>query len=169
VSAASLRLGCPENNASFGDKPTIREARIDHLQLAYRVAAGNTPFDRHGKWSYLMQQGSELDGHGTKFGDNASLMEAIEVFRRALTIAQDCEPREWDGTQNDLGNTLRTLGDRENGTDRLKEAIAVHRPLLERTRARAAPWVATQENLGNALQVLTDEDACSRLSTRRSP
>ena len=40
-------------------------------------------------------------------------------------------------TQNNLGNALRTLGEREDGTERLEEAVAAYRAALEvRTRER---------------------------------
>ena len=56
-------------------------------------------------------------------------------------------------TQNNLGNALRTLGERESGTARLEEAVAAYRAALEeRTRERVPlDWAMTQNNLGNAL------------------
>ena len=57
-------------------------------------------------------------------------------------------------TQNDLGNTLARLGERESGTARLDEAVAAFREALkEYTRERVPlDWAMTQNNLGNALQ-----------------
>jgi hypothetical protein len=44
-------------------------------------------------------------------------------------------PLDWAMTQNNLGNALRTLGERESGTARLQEAVAAYRAALEeRTR-----------------------------------
>jgi tetratricopeptide (TPR) repeat protein len=56
-------------------------------------------------------------------------------------------------TQNNLGNALSTLGERESGTARLEEAVDAYRKALkERTRERAPlQWAATQNNLGTAL------------------
>jgi Tetratricopeptide repeat len=34
-------------------------------------------------------------------------------------------PLDWAATQNNLGNALRTLGERESGTTRLEEAVTV--------------------------------------------
>ena len=70
--ARTLREDVSRNEAEF----LADEARIDHLQLAYRAAAEKyseaatlvAPFDRHGEWEYLMQQGSELDGTGPNSG-----------------------------------------------------------------------------------------------------
>jgi hypothetical protein len=59
-------------------------------------------------------------------------------------------------TQNNLGNALRTLGERESGTQHLTEAVAAYRAALqERTQARVPlDWAMTQNNLGNALRTL---------------
>ncbi len=56
-------------------------------------------------------------------------------------------------TQNNLGNALGRLGERESGTARLEEAVAAFREALkERTRERVPlEWAMTQNNLGNAL------------------
>ena len=62
-------------------------------------------------------------------------------------------PLQWATTQNNLGNALGTLGERESGTARLEEAVAAYRAALEeRTRDRVPlQWATTQSNLGNAL------------------
>jgi hypothetical protein len=51
-------------------------------------------------------------------------------------------------TQNNLGNALSTLGKRESGTARLKEAVDAYRAALEeRTRERVPlQWARTQNN-----------------------
>src|SRR4051794_15742199 len=65
-------------------------------------------------------------------------------------------PLDWAMTQSNLGDALSTLGERESGTARLEEAVAVYRSALqERTRERVQlDWAATQNNLGNALSAL---------------
>ena len=65
-------------------------------------------------------------------------------------------PVEWATTQNNLGNALCTLGERESGTERLEQAVAAYRAALkERTRERVPlDWAMTQSNLGAALQAL---------------
>jgi len=65
-------------------------------------------------------------------------------------------PLDWAATQNNLGNALRTLGQRETGPDRLAGAVAAYRDaLLEYTRDRVPlDWAMTQNNLGTALQTL---------------
>jgi hypothetical protein len=58
-------------------------------------------------------------------------------------------PLQWATTQNNLGNALRILGERESGTTRLEEAVTAFRTALqERTRERMPfDWAMTQENL----------------------
>lgn len=65
-------------------------------------------------------------------------------------------PLDWARTQNNLGNALQSLGERESGTGRLEEAVAAYRSALqEYTRERVPQgWAATQNNLSNALRSL---------------
>ena len=62
-------------------------------------------------------------------------------------------PLDWATTQNNLGNALQTLGERERGTARLEEAVAAYRAALEEYTRERVPlgWATTQMNLGNAL------------------
>ena len=66
-------------------------------------------------------------------------------------------------TQNNLGEALRVLGERESGTTRLEEAIAAcHAALKERTRKRVPlDWAETQNNLGNTLLRLGERESGS--------
>jgi tetratricopeptide (TPR) repeat protein len=54
---------------------------------------------------------------------------------------------------NALGSALARLGERENGTERLKEAIETYRTALEEHTRERVPvdWAVTQSNLGNTL------------------
>ncbi len=73
---------------------------------------------------------------------------------------------EWAMTQNNLGNALRTLGEREDGTHRLEQAVAAYRAALEVWTRERVPlqWAMTQNNLGNALRTLGErEDGTERL------
>jgi tetratricopeptide (TPR) repeat protein len=102
----------------------------------------------------LLGQASELFKQGDEFGDNTALAEAIDLFRRDLTLAPRSQrPLDWAMTQMNLGNALRILGERDSGTARLEEAVSAFREALqENTRARAPlQWAMTQMNLGSAL------------------
>ena len=93
--ARALRDETSRNEAEF----IADEARIDHLQLAYRNAAQKyaeaaslvAPFDRYAEWQYILTLARELYDHGNEFGDNEALMEAISVYRhRHLSPARAC-------------------------------------------------------------------------------
>ena len=97
----------------------------------------------------------------------ARLAEAVAAYRLALEErTRERVPLEWARTQNNLGNALWALGERESGTARLDEAVAAYRAALEeRTRARVPlDWALTQNNLGNALDTLgTREEGTGHL------
>ena len=63
-------------------------------------------------------------------------------------------------TQNNLGNALAALGEREAGTARLEEAVAIYRAALEEWTRERVPlrWAMTQNNLGNALCTLGERE-----------
>ena len=78
----------------------------------------------------------------------------MAAYRAALEErTRERVPLDWAQTQNNLGNALQALGERESGTARLEEAVAAYRAALEeRTRERVPlDWAATQNNLGAAL------------------
>ena len=79
-------------------------------------------------------------------------------------------PLDWATTQNNLGNALRTLGERESGTARLEEAVAAYRAALEECTRERVPldWATTQNNLGNALATSASARAARRGWRRRS-
>ena len=59
-----------------------------------------------------------------------------------------------------LGNALKTLGEREAGTERLEQAVGAYRAALEEYTRERVPldWAVTQNNLGNALQALGERE-----------
>ena len=79
-------------------------------------------------------------------------------------------PLDWATTQNNLGNALQALGERESGMARLEEAVVAYREALkERTRERVPlDWATTQNNLGNALAMLGERESGRRGWRRRS-
>jgi tetratricopeptide (TPR) repeat protein len=64
-------------------------------------------------------------------------------------------------TQNNLGNALSRLGERESGTARLEEAVAAYRDALQEWTRERVPlqWAGTQNNLGNALSSLGERES----------
>ena len=71
-------------------------------------------------------------------------------------------PLDWATTQNNLGNALRTLGERERAAPaRLGEAVAAYRAALKEWTRERVPldWATTQNNLGNALWTLGERES----------
>ena len=104
--------------------------------------------------AYLFAQAGEYYKRGDQKGENSALLISIAAYRAALEEwTRDRVPLDWAMTQNNLGNALSTLGERESGTARLEEAVSAYREALEeRTRERVPlEWATTQNNLGNAL------------------
>jgi tetratricopeptide (TPR) repeat protein len=72
---------------------------------------------------------------------------------------RDRVPLDWATTQNNLANALLHLGQRENGTARLEEAITAYRAALEEYTSDRAPheWAVVQNNLALTQAVLFDK------------
>jgi tetratricopeptide (TPR) repeat protein len=151
------------------------DARIDDLQLAYRLAASKdgeaaalvAPFDSVMRQGLLRKQASELYKQGEQLGDNGALAEAVDINRLLLTITpRSTQPLRWANTQLHLGTAFESLGERGSGAAQLDEAVAAYREaLMEKTRERdPRDWAMTQANLGFALLRLGElESGTARL------
>ena len=78
-------------------------------------------------------------------------------------------PLQWAATQNNLGNALQNLGEREDGTERLEQAVTAYNAALEvRTREQVPlDWAMTQNNLGAALATLGGAQSCRNPKNRK--
>ena len=127
--ARALREEASRNEAEL----LADEARIDHLQLAYRTAAEKfaeaaalvAPFDAEDEWKLLVAQANELYHQGSEFGDNEGLVDAIAIYKRAVVLRPRTSfPLEWAMMQNNLGSALAgTWGARE------RYGVDLRRPL----------------------------------------
>src|SRR5205807_9198856 len=100
---------------------------------------------------YLTRQATSLYQQGEEFGDNGALRLAIELYKRVIDRnSRERVPLQWAAIQNNLGNGLRVLGNRESGTVTLEEAVGAYREALKgRKRARVPrDWAATQNKQG---------------------
>jgi tetratricopeptide (TPR) repeat protein len=159
-----LETAARQKRLSAGESRAERGAAA-RLRLAYREAAGHyaeaarivAPANMGTRWKHTFEQAGALFSQGDEFADNGALSEAIDVYRQALALApRDRRPDDWAMTQNNLGNALCRLGERESGTERLEEAVAAYRAALEVFTGARVPlhWATTQTNLGNAFQIL---------------
>ena len=86
---------------------------------------------------------------------------AITAYNLALEERKrDRVPLQWAETQNNLGNALRALGDRETGTGSLAMAVAAYRAALEELTHDRTPLqrATTQNNLGGALAAIGERE-----------
>jgi hypothetical protein len=159
---------CREEAALTTERAAIATTRLRYREAAalHAEAAALLAFDAAASWAALMEAAKALYDHGSEFGDNDALREAIATYGSALALApRDRVPLDWARTQNYRGNALATLGDRESGTELLEEAVAAYRAALEeRTRDRVPLDCAmTQNNLGNALLMLGERESGTEL------
>lgn len=146
------------------------QARIAALKQDYRYAAemyaqaAATPgLDAPSQWRYQTEGASVLEDLGREFGENPALEQAIDLYENTIrALAPRIErPDEWATTQNNLGNALGVLGQRQRGTWMLERSItAFENALSERSRDRVPlDWAATQNALGNALGTLAQRQS----------
>jgi tetratricopeptide (TPR) repeat protein len=154
-------LGAASSTAAEGDV-ALTERRYDEAEELFGQAAGYVPSGHAGEQGgYLMRQEEALYRQGDERSDNAALRSAIEVCKRVLSDHPDRVPLQWASTQMGLGSALKTLGERESGTESLNAAVAAYRSALqENTRDRVPlQWASTQMNLGNALFRLGERES----------
>jgi tetratricopeptide (TPR) repeat protein len=93
--------------------------------------------------------------------NNKALQEWATVFSSKM---RECTHKDgqfkWADIQVDLGNVLRTLGEREGGTANIKEAEAAYNAALkEYTRERhPLNWAMLQNNLGVVYRILGERE-----------
>src|SRR6516164_1036325 len=107
--------------------------------------------------SYLQKEASSLYQQGDEYGDNGALLSAIEGYKRLVELTpRERVPLQWATIQNDLGNALSVLGERESGTAKLEEAVVAYREALKEWTRERVPlrWAMTQNNLAIALRAL---------------
>jgi tetratricopeptide (TPR) repeat protein len=104
---------------------------------------------------------------GEQSGEQVWFESALSSFRTNLTDSLGGPDENFKAmTQNNLGNALSRLGDREEGTERLEEAVDAYRAALQVYTREALPldWAMTQNNLGSALSGLGErEEGTERL------
>jgi tetratricopeptide (TPR) repeat protein len=89
--------------------------------------------------------------------ENSNLERAVIYYREALKESpRDRAQLYFAMTQNNLGNALKMLGERESGTARLEEAAVAYREALKEWTRDVAPYWRdiAQENLTNCLALL---------------
>jgi tetratricopeptide (TPR) repeat protein len=155
-------LNAAATRAQRGELSLLRldyESAIGHFKEAAEITPPSRPEVRvRYRWAHA----NALYEYGKDRGINRALEKAIDQLRSlARGLARDRFPLDWAMTQNNLGNALLALGERQSGAARLEEAITAYRDaLLEFTRDRVPlQWATAQNNLGIALKVLGERES----------
>ena len=138
--------------------------RLEEAVAAYRLAleeldarAGAAPMgdDADGPWQRAFEAGRARSRDGASGGGSGGLPAGAGGDGRASGCRSTGRL-----TQMNLGTSLRALGEREAGTERLEEAVAAYRLALEETTRERVPlhWALTQMNLGTALATLGERE-----------
>jgi hypothetical protein len=136
ISARVVMSAAPAAQISSHYLVPLMQAKADRLEPI--VTRLNLGFDADTRGSLLLNYALVLVAIGQQAGLNKALVQAVAANRAALLeYTRERKPLDWAMTQNKLGNALKTLGERQNGTARLEKAVAAYRAaLLEYTRER---------------------------------
>ena len=135
------------------------DAAIDKLKRVRGICTGR---DADGIAALYDEQAERRYEEGCDTGSNIALLFSIAACRLALEERKrERVPLDWAGTQNNLGNALSTLGERESGTARLEEAVVAYLLALEEQTRKRAPlrWAMTQNNLGTVFHALGERES----------
>src|SRR6516225_812395 len=154
-----LAVNAAETSAQRGEIALTRlryaEAAAHFANAAAVFPPGSINEDKRA--SYLQKEASSLYQQGDEYGDNGALLSAIEGYKRLVELTpRERVPLQWATIQNDLGNALSVLGERESGTAKLEEAVVAYREALKEWTRERVPlrWAMTQNNLAIALRAL---------------
>jgi uncharacterized caspase-like protein len=146
-----------EAAATFANEAKTAVLAFEHAKAAAKFALAHRSVDgrdarlaRLYKWS----EADALQSEGDYKGDNGALEAAVVAYRSALGVTPRNEFHgDWPSMTNQLGLTLRILGEREGGTARLEEAAEAFRAALAAWPREQKPldWARAMNNLGNTL------------------
>ena len=147
-----------------------RESDTEHLTLAvvaYNEALKELTRERAPlEWATTQNNlGNALQTLGERESSTEHLKQAVAAYNEVLKeFIREHVPLYWAATQNNLGAVLATLGElevtlgeRESGTERLKQAVVAYNEVLKEYTHDRMPldWARTQNNLGNVLATLS--------------
>ena len=107
----------------------------------------------------LSSDAQVLYKHGRDCGSNVHLVAAIALRHEQLALGASGDERA--AAQNALGVALATLGQRENGTEKLEAAVEAFRSALAEWTPEQVPldWARAQNNVGLVLARLGERDS----------
>jgi hypothetical protein len=108
--------------------------------------------------TFLISEAETLENHSRDRGSNLHLVALIAPRSRLVALASSDDER--GRAHDNLGIALWTLGERENGTARLEQAVVAFRAALEELTRERVPlqWAASFGNQGIALMLIADRN-----------
>jgi tetratricopeptide (TPR) repeat protein len=131
------------------------------VALAYRTRLNRLPCQAP-SWISEDRKGADTNDSPHSVGSDAhQRRKHADGDARSYQHQFACVPVGQAPTQNNLGNALLRLAERESGMARLEEAVAAYRAALEEMTRERVPldWATTQNNLGNALLPLAERES----------
>ena len=141
-----------------------------HQAAEYYTIAATYEQDAHQCWFYKNQSAQMLTDQGREFNNKIALEQAVDLLRNeVLLLAPQTErPIDFSITQRLLGDALGILGQRQNGTRNLEDAIAAYQGAITvlDEQQEFSHWAEVQNGLGIALGILGhrlgDEEALEK-------
>jgi tetratricopeptide (TPR) repeat protein len=142
----------------LGIQTSNRDNLIQAIRYYRAVVSKWTAAEYPGDWEIAQNGlGIAVGALGRLESDSVNLLGALAIFRDLLArlSATSESGSRLAPIQNNLGNTLLTLGERETGSQKLGEAAESYRAALTQwTRDRfPLDWATVQDHLGYALQL----------------
>src|SRR5262245_12096262 len=122
-------VNAAETSARRGEIALTRLRYADAATHFANAAAVFPPKSAHEdkRIGYLGREADALYRQGDELGDNGALLSAIERYNRLVQLTpRERVPLDWAATQNNLGNALSRLGERERETAKLEEAVVAY-------------------------------------------
>jgi tetratricopeptide (TPR) repeat protein len=145
---------------AIGTQTQSRQHLLKSIGL-YRSALGNTTYkDTSEEWlSAKNGLGIALGALGSIETSPDALAEAAATFREILALPTSTS--EAAVFQSNLGNALLKLGERENGTEKLHQAVAAYQEASRIWTKQQFPldWATLESNLGYAFQLIGQREA----------
>jgi tetratricopeptide (TPR) repeat protein len=158
---ATRALFAADARKSAAAERRAERAALAIVQLRYREAAqhyaeaANISVDAQAVWAYQLERASALCDLGREFGEKAALGEAVALFHEEVLPLARCDANRAASLLG-LGNSLKNLGEREQGEDSLLAAERAYRECAETYRALGNPRAAADAmtGVGNSLLAL---------------
>ena len=149
---------------TLGQRESGTERLLEARQRLPRRAQGMDPRARAARLGHDAEQPRQRapDARATRERHRRVCSKrSTPTATRSRNGPASASPLHWATTQNNLGNALWTLGERESGTERLLEAVNAYRDALKEWTRERVPldWAMTQNNLGNALRTLGERES----------